>query len=666
VAITAKAFDILAALVQSSDHVVEKDDLMHRVWPDAIVEEANLSQQIFLLRKLLGEGPKDHRYIATVPRRGYRFVAAVTEVSVGPSAAPNPITPLFPLPPTAPSLLGGHPLHLWLAIGADAPLALGACAPFTLSPDGRLLAYVAWAGDTTTLYLRRLDHSRGVRIAETDGAYSPFFSPDSRWIGFFAGGRLKKILAAGGAPLTVCDAGHECRGASWGLRNDIVFAPTPASGLTVVSADDGSPRPATTLDFGKGERTHRWPHWLPNGRDLLFTVARAGSASFDDADIGVASIESGVRQVLLRHGTCARYVPTGHLVYMRGGSMMAVPFDPDRRGLIGQTVPVLEHVMTQPTGAGHVAFARTGSLIYLTGEAQKVQRHLVRIDASGQVHPVALPERAIEEPRLSPDGRKLAIGVRETTNDIWVYDFTRSGLTRVTFEADNFAAIWTPDGTRLTFSSNRTGPCQIYWRAADGNGPDERIVGGDHDLVPGSWSQDGDTLSFTEYHPETGASIWMCSPRTGTPPRPLVRASFNQYGPAFSPDAHWLAYTSDESGRAEVYVVSFPDLTRKEQISLDGGAEPIWARDATHLYYRSGSRILRVEIDSGHDTVFGSPHTVGDGPYLSGAVTGLPNYDVTSDGDFLMIAQEAAQTRPDQLSVIVNWFTDLTSRFASA
>ncbi len=665
VAITVKAFDTLSALVQQAGRVVDKDDLMHRVWPDTIVEESNLSQQIFLLRKLLGEAPKDPRYIATVPRRGYRFLATVTDVTDAVASDAGAGHPAERADAGRRLNGDGPTLRLTLALGPDAPLALGACPPFCLSPDGGLFAYVTRVDDSTALFLRRLNRTDAVRVIDTEGAYSPFFSPDSRWLGFFGGGRLKKVLVSGGSPVAICDAGDECRGASWGCRSDIVFAPTPASGLTIVGAEDSMPRPATSLAFDHGERTHRWPHLLPNGVDLLFTMARAGSASFDDADVMIVSLETGVRRRLLRHATCARYVPSGHIVYMRAGSMMAVPFDADRGMLTGSAVPVVDRVMTQPTGAGHFAFSETGCLIYLTGEAQQVQRQLVRIDASGGVQTVPVPQQAIEEPRLSPDGRKLAIGIRAATNDIWVYDFGRSTLTRVTFDADNFAAVWTPDAARLTFSSNRAGPCQIYWRIADGAGPDELIVGSDYDLVPGPWSRDGHVLVFTEYHPETGASIWMCSPLKETAPRPLLRSRFNEHSPALSPDNRWLAYTSDESGRAEVYVVSFPSLGRKIQISIDGGAEAIWARDGTRLYYRHSSSIMSVDIGDGPELVASSPEQRCEGPYLPGAMTGLPNYDVTADGDFLMIRQDAAQTRPAQVEVIVNWFADLSRQFAS-
>jgi serine/threonine-protein kinase len=460
-------------------------------------------------------------------------------------------------------------------------------------------------------------------------------------------------------PQDICEAGDECRGASWGRRNEIVFAPAPASGLLVVTADGGTPRAATTLDFDQGERTHRWPSLLPDGRHVLLTVARAGSESFRDADIAVASLETGGRRVLLRHATCARYVPTGHLVYMRGGSMMAVPFNADRAFTSGAAVPLIERVMTQPTGSGHFSFAETGLLVYLTGDAQQVRRRLVKLDSVGGVRPLSIPMQAFEEPRLSPDGKQLAIGIRAALNDIWLHDFERGTLKRVTFEADNFAAIWTPDGNGLTFSSNRNGPCQIYWRSLVTDADAQPLVGGDYDLVPAAWTSDGERLIFTEYHPESGADIWMCAPRGATPPQPIVRTAFNEYSPAVSPCDRRLAYTSDDSGRPEVYVAPFPAADRRIQVSTNGGSEPIWSRDGSRLYYRSGSSVISVECDRG-DPIVASARRVADGPYLPAAVTGLPNYDVTAEGDFLLIEQEAAQARPDELSVIVDWFAELS------
>lgn len=653
-AITAKAFDILAALVEQAGRVVDKDELMRRVWPDAIVEESNLSQQIFLLRKALGEGPKDHRFIATVPRRGYRFVADVTVVGDADHVAPLAAVRST----TTPS---GAPLKLTLSLAPGPPLSLAPSRPFALAPDGRTLAYVAPDGATTALVVRRLDRLDAVRLARTDGASSPFFSPDSRWIGYIANGRLRKVPTVGGAPIDICEAGGECRGASWSCHGEIVFAPTPAAGLLRVSADGGRPTPATVLDFAKGERTHRWPEWLPDGRSFLFTIAQAGSASFEEAEIAVAAVDGGHR-VVHRFGSCPRYVPTGHLVYMRGGSLMAAPFDLDGLRVTGSPMPVADEVMTQPTGAGYFSCSRDGMLVYLTGEAHDVMQRLVW--ASGaDVAATGVAERIIEEPRLSPDGRTIAFGIRKATSDIWTLALDRGIQTRLTFGGDNFAPVWTRDGRRLTFSSNRSGPCQIFCQALDETEP-TLLVAGEHDLVPGSWSPDDRLLLFTEYNPQTGAGIWVCDPRHGSAPQPLLRPRGNAFAPAFSPNGRAFAYASDESGRMEVYAAAFPDCSRSARISDDGGSEPVWSTDGSRLCYRHGSSVLSVEMEGAARRIGSTSSPVAEGAYQAGAVTGLPNYDVAGDGRLLLVAQSAITAQPASLSVTVNWFADIASRLA--
>ena len=643
--ITVKTFDTLAVLVERAGQVVDKEELMRRVWTDAIVEESNLSQQIFTLRRMLGEDPKDHRYIQTVPRRGYRFVAEVTPIGGQLERAP----------------VAAPVLRLSLVLPSDRPLAIGACSPIALSPDGRALAYVALEEGSTALFVRSMDRDESIRSPRSDGASMPFFSPDSRWIGYVSNGRLWKTLAAGGMPIAVCDAGPECRGASWTPSNAIVLAAAPATGLSIVSAEGGVPRVLTTLDFAKGERTHRWPDALPSGH-ILFTIAYAGSASFDEGEIAVASPDDGERHRVVRQGSCGRYSPSGHVVYMRGGSMMAVAFDAARLEAGGAALPVADRVMTQPTGAGYFAFSNTGCLLHLTGDAQDVKRRLVWVDGDNTPEPVTLEDHAIEEPRLSPDGTRVAFGVRGKSNDIWVHDFATSALTRITHEGDNFAPIWTPDGTRVTFSSNRNGPCHIFSQDLEGR-HFVQLVGGDYDLVPGSWSPDGGVLLFTEYNPGTGANIWMCTPGGGTPPHALVRSHANDFGPACAPDGRSFAYTSNESGRFEVYLCPFPEFGAKTQVSVSGGAEPVWSTDG-RLYYRSGPSVMVAEIDLAGRKRVGAPQRIADGPFQPGAVTGLPNYDVASDGRLLMIAQTAAQAQPDRLSVTVNWFADIAARFA--
>lgn len=658
VAVTVKAFDILAALVEDAGRVVDKDELMRRVWPDAIVEEANLSQQIFLLRKVLGEDAKDHRFIATVPRRGYRFVAPVTQL---PDAnATRPVAADRRSPPAVD--VAGPPLKLSLMLSPGPPLAVAPSRPFTLSPDGRMLAYIAHDEATTVLAVRHLDRHDVVKFARTAGATAPFFSPDSRWIGYFANGLLCKVPAAGGTPIEVCEAGTECRGASWSCCDEILFAPTPASGLVRVPANGGATRPATTLDFANGERTHRWPEVLPGGHHVLFTVAHAGSASFEEADLVVASLENGERRTIHRYGSSARYVPTGHLVYMRGESLMAVPFDLALLAVQGSSMPVVDAVMTQPTGSGYFSFSDDGCLVYLTGEAREVIQRLVWA-ADGAIETTPIAARAIEEPRLAPDGKRIALGIRKATSDIWTHDIAQGTLTRLTFDADNFAPIWSPDGMRLTYSSNRQGPCQIFSQALDEPEP-TLLVGGEHDLVPGSWSPDGTQLLFTEYNPHSGAGVWVCAPSSDAPPRPLVRSRGNAFAPACSPDGGAFAYASDESGQLEVYVAGFPDAANRVQISVDGGSESVWSADGCTLYFRRGSQLLAREMDRARPRHGSKPRVVADGPFQPGATTGLPNYDVARDGRVLLIAQSSALAHPEQLSVTVRWFADIRHRLA--
>ena len=552
------------------------------------------------------------------------------------------------------------PMRLSLALPPSAPLAVGDRPALAISPDGRHLVYVARLERGTQLFLRPMDRLEAVPIAGTEGGSGPFFSPDGQWIGFVAGDRLSKVPIRGGAPLTMCDVSPETRGASWGPDDEVVFAPTPASGLARVAAAGGVPSPLSSLEFDEGERTHRWPESLPHAKAVLFTVGRAGAASFDEAAIAMHSRGDGARRILVERGTHPRWSPTGHLIYARSGVLLAAPFDPGRLALTGPAVPIADGVMTEATGAAQFALSAAGLLIYAPGRTHEVRRSLVWVDREGAVEPLALAPRAFEEPRLSPDGERLAFGSRGTKNDIWVYEPVRGTLARLTFEADNFAPLWSPDGTRLTFSSNRDGPSNIFWKLADGSGAEERLVASEYDLVGTSWSPDGRILAFTEYHPKTGGDIWMLS-LGDEAPRPFRQTPFNEYGAAFSPDGRWLAYTSDETGRGEVYVTGFPGPRGKWQISTDGGAEPIWTRDGTELCYRAGASVVAVPVTVGGAFATGTPRVVVDGQYERGTMTGLPNYDVAPDGRrFVLITEAEPRPAPTLLTVITDWASDLT------
>jgi eukaryotic-like serine/threonine-protein kinase len=502
--------------------------------------------------------------------------------------------------------------------GSDQPVV-------ALSPDGSHLAYVAIQGGSQQIYLRAMNSLDAKPIPGTEGAISPFFSPDGQWLGFFVGTKLKKVSVSGGAALTLGDAANP-RGASWGSQGMIAFAPTQASVLLQVSDAGGAAQPLTRLD--KGENSNRWPEFLPGGKAVLFTAGTAVPAIFTNAQVAVQSVGTGERQNLIQGGTLPRYAPSGHLVYAQGGTVMAVPFDPQRLTATGAAVPVLEGVLQSTlTGAAQYSFSATGSLVYVPGGVQGAQRRLVWVSRKGAEQPLAAPARAYVFPRLSPDGRRVAVGIVEQESQVWLYDLSRETLTRFMFEGNqNSNPTWTPDGKRIAFQSNKEGPQNVFWQLADGSGGLERLTTSEYSNNPSSWSPDGQLLAFTEINPATGNDIWVL--RMGDRKAQLfLRTPFNEVVPQFSPDGHWLAYISDGTGRYEIYVQPYPGPGGKWQISTEGGTEPAWNRNGRELFYRSGDKMMAVDIATQPSFTVGKPRMLFAGPYVPTA-TALPNYDV--------------------------------------
>jgi serine/threonine protein kinase len=318
-----------------------------------------------------------------------------------------------------------------------------------LSPDGTHLAYVARQGGTQQIYLRALDSLEARPITGTEGAINPFFSPDGQWVGFFAAGRLKKVSVNGGAALTLGDAAGP-RGASWGSQGTIAFAPTNVSVLQQVSDAGGAPQPLTRLE--KGEVTHGWPEFLPGGKAVLFAAGPSGT-NWTIAQVAVQSVGTGERRNPVQVGTQPRYAPSGHLVYAKGGTLMAVSFDPQRLTATGGAVPVVEGVLQSTfTGAAQYSFSATGSLAYVPGSVEASQRRLVWVSRNGADQPLAAPAHAYGFPRLSLDGRRVAVAIAEQETQIWLYDLSRETLTRLTFAGNsNQVPSWTPDGKRIAF-----------------------------------------------------------------------------------------------------------------------------------------------------------------------------------------------------------------------
>jgi serine/threonine protein kinase/Tol biopolymer transport system component len=529
-----------------------------------------------------------------------------------------------------------------------------------VSPDGNHIAYIAVQGGTHQLYLRAMDSLEARPIPGTEGASEPFFSPDGQWLGFFAGQKLKKVSLSGGAAQTLGDVALP-RGVSWSSQGVIAFSPAWASVLQQVSDAGGAPQPLTRLETG--EVSHRWPEFLPGGKAVLF-VASTSSFNWTNSQVAILSIGTGGRQNVIQGGTQPHYASSGHLVYAQGSTLMAVPFDPRRLAVTGAAVPVVENVLQGPTtGAVQYSISATGSLVYVPGGAQADQRRLVWVARNGAEQPAAAPVRAYLFPRISPDGRRVAVGITEHETQLWLYDLSREALTRFTFEGIvNLNAVWTPDGKRITFQSTKKGPPNIYWQQADGSGGLERLTTSQNSNVPMSWSPDGQQLAFIEVNPSTQRDIWVL--RIGDrKAQPFLQTPFDESACRFSADGHWLAYISNESGRYEVYVQPYPGPGGKWQISTECGTEPVWNPNGRELFYRSGERMMAVDIATQPSLAAGKPRMLFQGPYELSPATS-PNYDVSRDGQrFLMLkAGDADEGAPAQINVVLNWFEELKRR----
>jgi Tol biopolymer transport system component/predicted Ser/Thr protein kinase len=529
-----------------------------------------------------------------------------------------------------------------------------------LSPDGTVLAYIARQSGTQQLYLRAMDRLEAKPIPGTDGAFNPFFSPDSQWLGFFVGQKVKKISVNGGAALTLGDASFP-HGASWSSLGVIAFSPSIGSSLKQVPDGGGTPQLLTRLQ--KGEVNQRWPEFLPGAKAVLFTGAPT-NASWNNAEVAAQSVETGERRNLIQGGTHPRYAASGHLVYAQGGSLMAVPFDPGRLAITGAAVPIVEGVLQSPSsGAAQYSLSATGSLVYISGGVQADQRRLVWVTRNGAEQPVAAPARSYVYPRISPDGQLISVGITEEDTQIWLYDLSREKLTRITFGGSvNQDSTWTPDGKRIAVQSNREGPLNMFWQLADGSGGVEHLVSSEYDNFPISWSPDGQLLAFAEVNPTTGYDIWVLR-LSDRKAQPFLRTTFNESAAHFSPDGRWLAYISDESGRFEIYVQPYPGPGGKWQISTEGGTEPVWNRNGRELFYRSGGKMMAVDITTQPTFASGKPRMLFEGQYSPAPGT-ANNFDVSSDGQrFLMIKpNEAGEAAPTQINVVLNWFEELKQK----
>ena len=713
-----KAFETLLVLLRHSHQLVTKDELMKEVWPDTFVEESNLTQQVFQLRKALGQTPQDQQYIITVPGRGYRFAQAV--VDIGRQDAQGDLVveeekstghvPLLEKPANQKSstlaAAGSRPLRQvlsWAFAGVvaisgafalgwkyhvaplakrplirvvldipefelPAELTFGAnpgLSGIALSPDGTRVVYTGHGADgILRLYTRTLDQEHSLPLLGTEGAYGPFFAPNGRFVAFFADAQLKKISLDNGT-VTALSPAPKGYGGSWGQDDSIVAALDWDQALSWVSAQGGAVRSATELRTQAKDIAHLWPQALAHEDAVLFTAISA-NAEVNAATVEVQSLKTGERRTLVTDAHYGRYVPSGHLLFVQGTVLSAAPMDVRHLALTGPKRAFVRDVAFGPDGSPQFDFSSNGMLTYV--RAVHGKQTITWLDPTGQSLPLrSSPGEYLPGIRFSPDGKRIAFALASEDYqnvDIWVYEWEHDSMRRLTFNAMAWFPVWSPDGKHIAYMSEAEGGVgNLYYLRAEGGGAPVRLTENKYRQLPYSFSPDGKRLAFFQISPQTKADIWTVpleEPQSDNPkagkPEPLLATEFDERAPVISPDGKWLAYESDETGRAEIFVRRLSDPGGKWQISTAGGDRPVWSKKLPELIFRSKEGVMFTKYAvQGDAFVAGKP-----GLWTRKSDLGL-YFDLSPDGRRLAVLQPVKpdHSKPPQVVLLQNFWDEL-------
>ncbi|HYG81117.1 MAG TPA: protein kinase, partial [Pyrinomonadaceae bacterium] len=527
-----------------------------------------------------------------------------------------------------------------------------------ISPDGRRVVLVVRdAAGKQSLWLRSLDALDAQQLAGTEAGSQPFWSPDGRSIGFIAAGKLKKLDVSGGPVQTLSDAVSV--GGAWNRDGVIIFSRSSTEGLYRIPAAGGTPEPLTTLDKSRNEYVHAWPHFLPDGRHFLYV---AGASPREKSAIFLGSLDSKQTRLLLDVESSVSYAPPGYLLYAREDTLVARPFDADRLELTGEAVPVVKQIgFTLSNARAHFSVSETGTLLYRSSTAA-ADTQLVWFDRAGKQLDTVGAAGHYSDIRLSPDGKRVAFQRLDTekgASDIWLIELARGTTSRLTFDpANDGDAVWSPDGSRVVFSSMREGLPNLYQKLSSGAGGEELLLKTEDAKFANDWSPDGRHVLYNAMTRQS-SDLWVLPLFGERRPEPFVRTDFQESGGRFSPDGRWIAYTSDESGRYEVYVQSFPASGGKWQVSNGGGGSPRWRRDGRELFYLSADgQLMAVEVDGSSDT-FEARLPVPLFKPRVGAISGDSPYDVAADGRRFLVNMPVEENAPAPVTVVLNWTADL-------
>jgi serine/threonine-protein kinase len=572
-------------------------------------------------------------------------------------------------------------LLLSLSIPSDQKLDNINGPAFAIAPDGSRIAYVTGgpgSDEVSHLYLRGMDKSEATLLEGAGSAAAPFFSPDGQWVGFFAEGKLKKISIRGGAPVKLGDVGAY-RGATWGDDDTIVFPLQYTGALYRIPATGGTPQPATHLNGNRGETTHRWPQFLPGSKVVLFT-ASSNNNYYGNATVEAASLDSGESKVLVENAYYGRYLPGGYLAYVSQGTLFVAPFDADGLKLTGTAIPVLPNIDADLSNAGvQFVIADNGMAVYSAGAGSNQDLHLVVVDRNHNSTVLLKEARDFSSPRFSPDGKKIVL--EKGSGGVWVYDIDRGTTSAVTTMAAANYPIWTPDGQRIAYSYVPSGSAKahgqrIVWKRADGTGEEEPLIPEDmQNSYTASWTPDGKTLVYMRSNEKNHSccDVWTVTlDQKGKPQEPrafLEMTNDRTFGtrmPEVSPDGHWLAYVSGESGLPQIYVVPFPSGEGKWQISPNGGVEPHWSQTKHELFYSKRGMLISV------------PYTTEKGSFRAGTPEDLrqakiemrapyTSYDVAPDGEHFVAFQfpGGRPTVSSEPTVAIHWLDEVRNLVSS-
>jgi serine/threonine-protein kinase len=527
-----------------------------------------------------------------------------------------------------------------------------------LSPDGSRIVYVGNGGAGNQLFSRSLDQLQSAPIAGTMGGVNPFFSPDGAWLGFSVGPRMFKISLAGGPPLPICDLSRDSWGATWSVNDTILFA--DQRGLLRVAASGGVPTIVAAPDSGSGE-TYRWPEWLPGEKAAIFAFTRRWAE-----EIAVLSLATGTVKRLGIRGGNPRYVRQGHLLVtaidssstLSLGVLSAIPFDPVRLTVTGPPIPVADSVQTGAASRSvKIGVSRNGAMVLATGRASPGR--LALTDRSGKQRPIGDAVRPFLGPRFSPDGRRIAVGITEPgQQDIWIFDLTSKILSRLTFDHGARVPEWSPDGRRVVYS-RRGEDYDLASIPSDGSGPSEPLLEAPANQISGALSRDQRYLIVREGGLGMRRRISLVRLDSSGTIRPLLASeSFDQYTPALAPNGRWLAYVSEESGRAEVYVRPFPNAGGRFQITGQGGSEPVWARSGRELFFWTGDTLMAAHVSTESEfSLAGTRRLFVSSAVKPGVIT---NYDVSPDGTTFVVNID--ENSEPQVVFVLNWFDHLVQR----